>query len=306
MGARGPAGRPSIAELARSTLLAVLALACVIPPGALATSHDDTDGPQAVAVHENVRLVEGWSFREVDAIWGDYSPGGLSASFAVSTWAERLDRTVYANLTNADATSLEALPEMRRLVQIFHPTRKPHARPELRDQHDADVPSHAVRRWRDRGVRRGDQVRRPEHRRRRQGEQRQRHGSHGGRGRPGLGYPATAFLNEAATDGWIDAANTSGTGDDRDASGVALVMDARNPRWWRLTSPATAGRGDVLAAGGEKLVAILVPWDETPIPRSSTAWTRRVWVRNRRWRACRRWFRFIRRRRCSCGEGPGR
>ena len=86
-------------------------MACAIPPGALATSHDDTDGPQAVAVHENVRLVEGWSFREVDAIWGDYSPSGLSASFAVSTWAERLDRTVYANLTNADATSLEALPE---------------------------------------------------------------------------------------------------------------------------------------------------------------------------------------------------
>ena len=46
---------------------------------------------------------------------------------------------------------------------------------------------------------------------------------------PRLGYPATAFLNEDKTDGWIVAADTSATGDDRDASGVALLMDARNP-----------------------------------------------------------------------------
>jgi len=228
MGARGPAGRPSIAELARSTLLAVLALACVIPPGALATSHDDTDGPQAVAVHENVRLVEGWSFREVDAIWGDYSPGGLSASFAVSTWAERLDRTVYANLTNADATSLEALPECadssKFSTQHVNHTHVPSyvinttltCRPKpfgvgvtagyvVETRYDAPSIDVVVK---VNNVNATVRMRSSD---------------------PRLGYPATAFLNEDETDGWIDAANTSGTGDDRDASGVALVMDARNP-----------------------------------------------------------------------------
>ena len=259
MGARGPAGRPSIAELARSTLLAVLALACVIPPGALATSHDDTDGPQAVAVHENVRLVEGWSFREVDAIWGDYSPGGLSASFAVSTWAERLDRTVYANLTNADATSLEALPECadssKFSTQHVNDTHVPSyvinttltCRPKpfgvgvtagyaVETRYDAPSIDVVVK---VNNVNATVRMRSSD---------------------PRLGYPATAFLNEDETDGWIDAANTSGTGDDRDASGVALVMDARNPT---LVEIDVSGRRrdarDVLAAGDEKLVAILVP-----------------------------------------------
>ena len=228
MRARGPAGRPSIAELARSTLLAVLALACAIPPGALATSHDDTDGPQAVAVHENVRLVEGWSFREVDAIWGDYSPSGLSASFAVSTWAERLDRTVYANLTNADATSLEALPECadssKFSTQHVNDTHVPSyvinttltCRPKLfgtgvtagytvETRYDAPSIDVVVK---VNNVNATVRVRSSD---------------------PRLGYPATAFLNEDKTDGWIVAADTSATGDDRDASGVALLMDARNP-----------------------------------------------------------------------------
>ena len=172
---RGPAG-PSIAELARSTLLAVLALACVIPPGALATSTTTPTGRR----RWRCTRTSGWwrvVFPRGRRDMGGLLPGGLSASFAVSTWAERLDRTVYANLTNADATSLEA-PGMRRLVQVFHPTRKPHARPELRDQHDVTCRPRHVRHGRDRGVRRGDQVRRPEHRRRREGEQRQRHGSH--------------------------------------------------------------------------------------------------------------------------------
>ena len=225
MRARGPAGRPSIAELARSTLLAVLALACAIPPGALATSHDDTDGPQAVAVHENVRLVEGWSFREVDAIWGDYSPSGLSASFAVSTWAERLDRTVYANLTNADATSLDALPECadssKFSTQHVNDTHVPSyvinttltCRPKLFGtgvtagyavETRYDAPSIDV-------VVKVNNV---------NATVRMRSSD------PRLGYPATAFLNEDKTDGWIDAADTSATPHTTRLSGpvtVALV-----------------------------------------------------------------------------------
>ena len=228
MGARGSAGRSSIAELARSTLLAVLALACAIPPGALATSHDDTDGPQAVAVHENVRLVEGWSFREVDTIWGDYSPGGLSASFAVSTWAERLDRTLYANLTNADAPSLEALPECADSSKF-----------STQHVNDTHVPSYVINTTLTcrptlfgTGVTAGYAV-----------ETRYDAPSldivvkvnnvnatvRARSSDPRLGYPATRFLNEDETDGWIVAANTSATGDERDAVGVALLMDAQNP-----------------------------------------------------------------------------
>ena len=105
------ASRPrasSVAELARSALLALMALACAIPPGAHASSHDDVAGPQAVAVDGSVRLVaDSFAFKDVDPIWDDIPPIALSTSFAKTTWATQLDRTTYANLTNlADAESL--------------------------------------------------------------------------------------------------------------------------------------------------------------------------------------------------------
>ena len=172
---------------------------------------------------------------------GDYSPGGLSASFAVSTWAERLDRTVYANLTNADATSLEALPECadssKFSTQHVNDTHVPSyvinttltCRPKLFGtgvtagyavETRYDAPSIDV-------VVKVNNV---------NATVRMRSSD------PRLGYPETAFLNEDRTDGWIVAADTGATGHDRNAWAWRCSWTPKTPRWWRLTSSrATAG-----------------------------------------------------------------
>ena len=222
------ASRPrasSVAELARSALLALMALACAIPPGAHASSHDDVAGPQAVAV---VAFVD---FKDVDPIWEDIPPIALSTSFAKTTWATQLDRTTYANLTNlADAESL---------TQCADPS-------AFSEQHinDTHVPNYVINTtltchpalW-GTGVTAGYTV---ETRydaptldidvevndadatvRMRSGDPRVTDSS----------GAMISYLNADVTDGWVNAVNSTdhASGTVRDASGVALLMDGQHP-----------------------------------------------------------------------------
>ena len=231
MGASRPRAS-SVAELARSALLALMALACAIPPGAHASSHDDVAGPQAVAVDGSVRLVAFTAFKDVDPIWGDYSPSALSTSFAKTTWATQLDRTTYANLTNlADAESL---------TQCADPS-------AFSEQHinDTHVPNYVINTtltchpalW-GTGVTAGYTV---ETRydaptldiavevndadasvRMRSGDPRVTDSSSGA---------MISYLNADVTDGWVNAVNATdhASGTVRNASGVALLMDGQHP-----------------------------------------------------------------------------
>ena len=231
MGASRPRAS-SVAELARSALLALMALACAIPPGAHASSHDDVAGPQAVAVDGSVRLVAFVDFKDVDPIWGDYSPSALSTSFAKTTWATQLDRTTYANLTNlADAESL---------TQCADPS-------AFSEQHinDTHVPNYVINTtltchpalW-GTGVTAGYTVETrydaPELDiavevndagatvRMRSGDPRVTDSSSGA---------MISYLNADVTDGWVTAVNATdhASGTVRNASGVKLLMDGQHP-----------------------------------------------------------------------------